>query len=631
MTRKYIYRDKIDLAVIPSCYIALDLETTGLNPRKDRIVGIAFTIEGGKGFYTPDVAGLMAVVNKSKLQPIFHNAVFDVSFLKKAGFSLSGRIHDTMLLSHVINPERPSYGLKELSREILGVGATDKAQAMTEWLLANGLTKADIYKAPKEVLTAYAAEDVINTYELFIALCKKIKYQKDVLGRLAITGDPWNYYLKECADLIPVIVDMEMDGVKLDVEKTVVKQKELEDRSTDIFTRLTDINKDAVNSVEEKLYNRKIQERMKKNKTGRIKKMPPRVPFNWDSNDHLKILFLNHYKFPIAKKTKKGNASVDSSFIETLKTKLPWVEDLLILKEYRKLTSTYLNKLLLVQEGGFIHANFNLSGTTTGRFSSSNPNLQNLPKHGEIKSLFVPRAGNKFIYADYSQLELRVAAHLSQDKRLIDAYTTGVDLHQETADIINTTRDKGKTINFAIIYNASGWRIAEIMGWMDDIPLCTSNQMFCECSSCKKRFVQAEKGAQLIEKLFGHYRGLKKYLDSQKKFMLKYGISISNFGRMRKLSDINSPIRRKANHALKAGFNLPIQSFGASICKRSMLSLYNQGFRIVNQIHDSVIVECPEGVAEAVAVQVKDVMEHIYPLTVPLVVEPKIRMSFEEK
>jgi DNA polymerase-1 len=326
---------------------------------------------------------------------------------------------------------------------------------------------------------------------------------------------------------------------------------------------LTKINQEKVAQAEEILHQRKIADRLKKNKSGKLKKVPPRVAFNWDSNDHLKLLFLTLYKLPVTKKTMKGNASVDSSFLEMVKEQFPWVQQLLEYKELKKLTSTYLGGLLERQEGGYIHANFNLAGTATGRFSSSNPNLQNLPKHGGIKSLFVPRPNHKFVYADYSQLELRVAAHLSGDQALIRAYTEGVDLHQQTADIIKATRDQGKTINFAIIYNASGWRIAEIMGWMDGIGICENPKGKCSfkslCPVCAKKRKAAKQGDAIINQLFGKYQGLKKFVDRQQEFMLKHRISISQFGRMRRLPGLNSEIRSEYNHALNTKlFPLPI-------------------------------------------------------------------------
>lgn len=635
MNRKFGYIEKFTKTKFTQPFVAFDLETTGLNPRKDTIVGASFAVSDGVGYYTPDWRGLAEALARSDCQIICHNAVFDYGFIKHNGIEFKQRIHDTMMLADTINPDRPTLSLKELAVEIIGQGADAAAQRMYTWLKDNNLDKDSISKAPKEILIPYAAEDAVNTFELFQKLCAKVKEIQAYFKKVGIKQDVWSYYLKEPVALIPVVVDMQLQGVKLDLEKTALKQQELENKQKELSHFLTEQNKEMVVKAEEILHKRKIDDRLKKNKSGKLKKIPPRVLFNWDSNDHLKLLFLHLYKLPVTKKTIKGNASVDSTFLETIKERFPWVNQLLEYKELKKLTSTYLGGLLERQEGGYIHANFNLAGTATGRFSSSNPNLQNLPKHGGIKSLFVPRQDCKFVYADYSQLELRIAAHLSNDSQLIKAYTQGADLHQQTADIIQATRDQGKTINFAIIYNASGWRIAEIMGWMDGIGICENPEGKCSfknpCPVCAQKRKAAKQGDAIINQLFGKYQGLKKFVDRQQEFMLKHRISISEFGRMRRLPGLNSEVRSEYNHALKAGFNLPIQSFGASLCKRSMVALHAEGYNIVNQIHDSILVEVSGEKVHRATSDIKEIMEHIYKLSVPLCVEPKILTSFKEK
>lgn len=642
MNRDFKFVKEFKATEVKDRFLVIDIETTGLNPRKDKIMGIAFTNRAGVGYYTTDIKNFMDVVQKSKCEIIMHNAVFDFSFLKHAGWDLTGhRIHDTMLLAGIINPDRPTLHLKDLSVEVLGEGANAAAKKMNQWLADSGLEKDSITKAPAEILVPYAAEDAVNTYELFVALCKKVSEIKKYFSDKKIAGDPWDYYLRECCDLVPIVADMQLTGVKLDLEATAKKQGELEQRQIALESELNAINKDQVNQVEEILFNRKVEDRKKKSKTGIIRKMPPRVPFNWDSNDHLKLLFLKIYNQPITKKTKKGNASVDASFLDTLKGNFPWIEKLLEYKELKKLTSTYLSGLLERQEGGFIHANFNLGGTATGRFSSSNPNLQNLPKHGGIKKLFVPRPGHRFVYADYSQLELRIAAHLSQDAEMCGEYakdsdgTVHSDLHQRTADALKIDRAIAKNINFAIIYNASGWRIAEMMGWMDGIGLCQAKDGRCPwktpCDVCLSKRNFAKKGDEIIRVLMNKYKGLQKFVDNQQEFMLRYLITISHFGKLRRLPKLQSEIRSEYNHALKAGFNLPIQSFGASLCKRSMVAISRKGYRIINNIHDAIVVEVPTHLVPSAMLEIKQCMEGIFQLRVPLVVEPKILDSFEEK
>lgn len=642
MNRQYKYLATFTAPTIKAKHLVCDIEATGLNPRKDSIVGIAFAADDITGYYTPDVQGFMTALRNSNCSLIFHNAVYDCSMLAAKGYGATlskHELHDTMLLAHTIDPDRKSLGLKDLSRQYLGEESTKWDAAMKAWLEQNGLDKGSLSQAPKDLLTKYACEDAINTFGLFKSLCAKIRQMQEYFKHHQIDCDIWDYYRKDYCDLIPVVTRMQLGGVKLDLEATAKKQQELQERTQAIAQELTQLNKAAVETVEEYLHKKKIEQRLKTNVSGKLKKTPPRVPFNWDSNDHLKYLFIDCYKEKATKKTQKGKVSIDNTVIESFMPRYPWVEKLLEYKALKKLTSTYLSSLLEKQEGGFIYANFNLAGTATGRFSSSNPNLQNLPKQGGIKSLFVPRPGHKFIYADYSQLELRVAAHLSQDPLLVGEYNKQKpDLHQITASFLKIPRDKGKTINFAIIYKASGWRLAEIMGWMDGIPLCTKPEGRCDwkepdtmCLGCVQRKRAAKKGDALVENLFGKYKGIKKYVDKQQDFMLRYRIATSQFGKIRRLPQLASAVRREYNHALKAGFNLPIQSFGASLCKRSMVKLHKAGYRIVNQIHDSIIVEVPNELVEADMQFVKKIMENVCELRVPLVVEPKILTSFEEK
>lgn len=632
--RTYTYIESSNRIILPQGrFLAVDIETTGLNPRKDSIVGLSCAWSS-EGYYTTNIKDFMNVVQNSNHELVFHNAVFDLSFLSQEyPWILKRKVHDSMLLAHLINSDRPSLGLKDLSNELLGERATTKAIAMWDWLKSNSLTKEDIHRAPKDILTEYACEDAINTYEIFLVLARKLKEICTILKDRGIIYNPSDYYTRECSELIPVVVDMQMNGVRIDLELIAKTQHEMQLRMRDLTRDMSELNKTKILEIEGILHQKKIEHRLKSNKSGKLKKVPPIPPFAWDSNNHLKMLFIDLYKMPVTKLTDKGNPCIDSDYIESIKGDLPWVDKLLEYKELKKLTTTYLSSLLEKQEGGYIHANFHISGTATGRLSSSSPNLQNLPRHGNIKKLFVPREGYKFVYADYSQLELRIAAHLSQDRLLLEEYNKqNPDLHQRTADFIKVSRSLAKTINFAIVYNASGWRIADIMGWMEGIPLCKTPQKGynCNCTSCNSRRDAVKRGDEIKNILFGKYTGLKEYCDKQKDFMVQNNLTISPFGKFRRLNGLQSEKKSEYNHALKAGFNLPIQSMGASLCKRSMVSLHRQGYKICNQIHDSIIVEVPSPELDRAQSEIKKTMENIFPLTVPLLVEPKILTSFME-
>ncbi len=604
----------------PNNFIALDTETTGLDFKTDRIAGVSWYYEGmpnivahpgvagSPNCYTQEVELITSVLEDPYAEKIFHNAVFDLSFLQKAGYKFSGRIHDTMIMAHLLDPDRPHLGLKDLSQEIFGSDSIKTYKLLSEWLNDNQLSKEDIYKAPKELLAEYAKEDTKNTYNLFKHFCQKFKELNKWLGDRGFTKTPWNYYLEECCPIISVIVNMQLHGTKLDMEGLVTVQEELLKKLQALPEELKKETKEYIKQAEESLYQRRINYRKLKNKTGQLKKLPPRVEFNWSSNDHLKVLFFEVLKETASKKTFKGNISVDDEVLNQFVAKYAWSRKILELREVRKLAKTYIENLLSYQKGGYIYPKFNLTGTATGRFSSDSPNFQNLPKEGGIKDLFVPREGNCFIYADYDQLEMRLAAHLSQDELLIKDFKNGKDVHQTTADILGIHRSLAKTLNFAIIYNAGGWRIKSILG-----------------------LETPEEGDGVKKELFSKYTGLKQYLDKQNSLMLQYGMSISEFGRIRRLHGLKSTDRREYNHALKAGFNMPIQSMGASLCKRAMVALANKHYAIANQVHDSLLIEVYGVDREDHLSEIKSIMENIYSLRVPLVVNTKILDSFEEK
>lgn len=612
-------------------YYAVDIETTGLNPRKDKIVGVA-VYDGEQGKYFEDFKSLKPFLENTSTAKIFHNAPFDVLFLKLNGIEVGGEIHDTMILSHLHDPDKESNGLKALSKQLLDSDSIKYAEELYQWLAEHKLTKRDIHCAPKELLTEYALEDVRNTYKLFQVFCEKHREIAQWLKSKGYEKSPWDYYKEEMLPMLPVLIDMEYRGVGIDLVKTAQEKERLIQEIKRIEEYLTDINKEYIKTIEEEIWQDKIEFKKKKNKSGQIKKLPPRVVFNWSSNDHLKVLFFRKLKMPTSKVTEKGNVAIDSEVLETFVEKLPWVEELLKLKTYNKLVSTYLENLLELQENCHIFAKFNIIGTVTGRFSCSDPNLQNLPKVGNIKSLFVPKPGHVFINADYSQLEYRIAAHESEDALMLAGYNNNKDFHTLTAEILGVTRDLAKTINFAIIYNASGFRVADILGYYQGIPKCSKKEKDwnCECDPCVQTKKAMKKGDQIIETLFSQYEGFREYLKKQKSEMLNSQLVYSRFGKVKRLRKIKSDIRKERNKEFKEGFNFPIQSFGSSLTKRAMIELYKKGYKIVNQVHDSIVIEVPETEVAKSEQELIKTMENIYKLKVPLKVETKILRSFQE-
>lgn len=634
MDRKFIYiEDSCPILTKPPLgFIACDIETSGLDWARDQFEGFSFSLDGKVGYYTKnrDVA---KKILSSEYKKVFHNATFDLTFLRKAGFVINGEVHCSLLLAHIIDADR-SNGLKDLSSELFGESATVSAKAMHDWLKETyGTSKKDSRKymttAPIGILTAYAAEDALNTYDLFVYLIDKVKTINSWFANHELPVTPWDCYSQEDRQLIPVVVDMQTRGVKLDLEKAATVNEQLQQKANELLNSLP--NNELIRKAESILYQEVVNKRLAKNKTGKLKKHPPQVSFNWDSNDHLKVLLYSCMGEVPQKKTKKGKDSVDNAVLEKLALKYSWIQNLIDYRKIQKLLSTYVENLFKQQYGGVIRGSFHAAGTATGRLSSSNPNMQNLPKWGGIKELYVPRKENKFIYADYSQLELRLAAHLSQDQKLLEAYQKNLDLHRITAAIVynkkeaevtDEERSRGKTINFSIIYNAGGYRLAEILGYFQNIDMNDKEAIFA----------QIKNGDKVRKLLFGRYKGLATYLKDQIDFLTKYRLAVSEFGRMRRLPGLSNPDDKKTyNHWLKAGFNMPIQSFGASICKRAMIELHKRGYAIINQIHDSIIIEHSEKDIDKGVKEVQNVMENIYELkNIKLKAEPKILTSFGE-
>lgn len=609
--------------------IALDIETTGLDIFKDSIVGFSVCNSNDVAYYSQDLS-LLPEILKNRRSIIFHNAVFDVSFLKQKGYSIEAEIHDTLILAHLLDADRDSLKLKDLAQRYFGQEAIKGAITLYQWLKDNNLTKEHIFQAPKEMLKDYAAEDALNTWKLAYHFSAKIQGYVDLCKGLKLPKSPRDMYVEEEQKMIPVLVGMKLRGIRLDIPAVISKRSELEEQITKLQFELNQTAREDTFKAEEILTTIKNDARLAKSKTGKFKKPTPRQIFNWGSTKHLKVLVIDILKCKISKKTIKGEVSLDEEVLEELSKQHPMFTTLLSIRKYQKLLKTYVDGLLDKQKLGIIHANYNIAGTATGRFSCNEPNLQNLPKTGGIKQLFIPREGCVFAKADYSQLELRIAAHYSEDELLLKAYRENLDLHRLTASIIfnkkpeeitDEERALGKTTNFAIIYKAGGYRIAEILGYFEGID---RDNKFA-------RMQQIMRGEEIANQLFSQYKGLAEFSKKQEKFFYINGFAITEFGRMRFLKGINDLDRGTASHWLKAGFNQPIQGFGASLCKRAMIALHNEGFNILLQTHDDIVCEIPLENKEKYLDKMQKIMENVATLKVPLKVEINLMKNLEDK
>ena len=619
--------------------IALDIETTGLNPRKDRIHGIGIaTSETEAKYLLPDDNHVREYLSNPEHHIVGHNIRFDLKFLINAGFVVKCQVWDTKMMAQLLN-ENQELGLKPLSEKYFGKESLENKRELDRAISSiNGRSVADLCLRDLEddtepfyhIIAKYCMEDCKNTLRLFNMLTNDIKRMHKRMVDKGFTNTPLTYYTEETMPLELVLMDMELSGIKINTPKLVQYRERLVSENKDLMNELQTLCSKEIQSIEDSLYEEAISK--KKTEKGRANVIKGSekhgTKFNWQSSDHLSTLIFDRFGVPISavEKTETGKPSTSETSLESLHDSLG-EQDLLrrVLSTYKtwkknvKLITTYTgeDKGLLSQiEKGRIHAEYlqagrgkegTTGGTVTGRLSSRNPNMQNLPRGSEIKKFFIPDEGHLFVYFDYSQLELRLAAHLSQDPLLIRAYKENLDLHEITGQAIGADRQTGKSTNFAMIYDASAWRLSDMLKKSVD-----------ECQF-------------IINEFYNLYTGYKKYLAEQKRFIETHACVVSETGRIRRLPEIQTqPTKsREWRHALKQGYNFPIQSLGASVTKRAMIELHRRGFKILTQVHDSVVIQLPENRIRDVK-EIQQVAETIYPLSVPLKVDIKLLTSLSE-
>lgn len=623
--------------------MALDIETTGLNPRTDRIhgVGVAKRIANGtiqKAYLDANDQGLRQYLADSNNHIVGHNLRFDLKFLINAGFTINCTIWDTKLLAQLIDENQP-LGLKDLAAKFLGenslAGKRELDRATSQ---INGRSVADLcaYDLADEdetyykIISKYCEEDCENTLKLWEILCEEAKEIDSAMRARGFQHTPLTYYVDETMPLERVLLGMELHGIRINKDALLKYRDQLLSENKQHMAQMSLLAAKEIHLIEEDLYEKVIAtKKSEKGKANVVKRSEKyKTKFNWQSSEHLGELIFSRLgvSTKAVEKTQTGKPSTSESALDSIHKNL--AEDHLlarILTSYKawkkniKLITTYTgeDKGLVSQiEGDRVYAEYlqagrgkegTTGGTVTGRLSSRNPNMQNLPRGSEIKRFFIPDPGHVFIYFDYSQLELRLAAHLSQDPLLMKGYNEGVDLHQMTADAIGMDRQVGKATNFAMIYDASAYRLSSMI-----------NQSVDNCQ-------------MIINEFFKLYKGYKRYLNQQRRFIEVNGLVVSETGRTRRLPDIHDQPSntREWRHALKQGYNFPIQSLGASITKRAMIELAKRGVTILTQVHDSVVISLPEDKLDKVE-EIKHVAENIYPISVPLKADIKLLTSLSE-
>ena len=562
---------------------SLDLETTSINALDAEIVGIAISYNSDEGFYIPlshetDIdqldlnyvlENLKEILESSKIKKIGQNLKYEILVFKNYSINLGGIYFDTMVASHFLDSSLQSYSLDNLSRRFLD-------HKMLSYKDITKIEKKEIpfKQVPVDVAMNYACEDSDITYKLYCIFKDKL-LDKDLLVQFHKNEMPF----------VSVLANLESNGVFID-------SKKLNDISAKFEKKINKIEKTIYKSIG--------------------------YEFNINSTLQLRDILFDKLKLKPFKKTKKGEFSTDSESLQSIEDQHSIVKEILAYRFYSKLKSTYLDSLpeLINVNSNRVHTSYNQTGTSTGRLSSSNPNLQNIPiKTDEGKqireSFSSPKDDSVIISADYSQIELRLLAHFSSDPTMLKSYKNNEDIHLNTASeifevpinkITSQQRSLAKTINFGIIYGIGPKRL--------------SLQIDSDIKTAK----------EYIEKYFSRYSRVKNYFEDTISYTRENGYIETILNRKRYLKDINSKnfILRSANE--RAAINTPIQGSAADVIKLAMINI-NQDKELKNyaklviQVHDELVFECKKDKVDYVSKKVKNYMENSIKIKVPLKVD----------
>lgn len=573
--------DKVIRKIQKTGELSIDLETTSHLPIFAEIVGFSLTPEEDEGYYVPVahdedtpqlnldlvIGRLKTILEDKSIRKIGQNIKYEMVVLSKYGVELKGIYFDSMLAAHLLDSSRQSFKLDKLSQSILGhkmISYDDVTKKGKNRILFN---EVDLKTAMK-----YSCEDADVAMKLYHYFIKQLK-----------DNDLEYVYREKVVKIIPVLAKMEEAGVLIDTEL-------LGSLSSEFEFELAEIT--------EKIYSVAGEE------------------FNLNSPLQLRKILFEKLGLEIKKRTKTGEPSTDHEVLEDL---CKYHDVPVLLLKYRglsKLKSTYIDALpkIIYPKTGKIHTSYNPVGTSTGRVSSSDPNLQNIPiKTAEgkrIRKAFIPGEGFSFISADYSQIELRLLAHFSGDKELIDAFANDRDIHSKTASDIFGVKEKdvtpemrrlAKNINFGIIYGIS--------------PFGLSKQLRTSVGESKK----------YIDEYFNTYPDVKSYLENSIKESKERGYAITILGRRRPIPELQSSNRMQRGMGERAAINTPIQGSAADIINLAMINidekLKGSDAKMILQVHDELIVESHKDKVDEISLIIKNEMENAYKLNVPVKVD----------
>lgn len=557
---------------------AFDTETTGVKPFEADLLGISFSWKSGEAYYlyyptSYDFDGLKKILADPKIKKTGHNIKYDLEILENHGFKINGIFFDSMVASYLLSPGTRQHGLDAAAFSELGHQMIPLSS-----LLGTGRKKITMTEIPPKDLAIYSCEDADYTWQLTEKFIKDLK-EKNITGLMEKIEVP----------LIPVLAELEKNGVNINSAFLKTMSKEVTSR---------------LNQLTKKIYKSAGTE------------------FNINSPAQLKeVLFL---KMEISSRdlrhTKTG-ISTAASELAKLRDRHPIINLIEEHRELAKLNNTYLEALpkLINPKTKRVHTSFNQTVTATGRLSSSDPNLQNIPIRTElgqkVRRAFVSAKGYKILAADYSQIELRIIASMSQDKKMLAAFKNNEDIHTKTAaevnevkpeDVTKKMRRDAKTINFGIIYGMGSHGLAEAAE------------------------ISRDEARQFMDKYFELYSGIKEYIEQTKELARQNGYVETLFGRARYLPELHSGVQMIRAAGERMAINMPIQGTAADLMKLAMIKVHQKlhtvspKSKMLLQVHDELVFEVPDKDVNKVGQFVKKEMEDIFKLRVPIKVDIEV-------
>ena len=573
--------------------VCFDTETTSLDPMHAKLVGMSFSVEAGSATYLPlmhdyfdapqqlnfneTLARIKPILENPAIKKVGQNLKYDQHVLANHGIQLNGIAHDTLLQSYVFESHK-SHGMDALSERHLGI------RTITfEEVAGKGAKQVGFNQVTVEVASEYAAEDADITLQLHQAMYPQIAADKKL-------------------DYIYSQIEMPVSDILFTIERNgvLIDANMLSAQSNEIGMKLV--------TLENQAYELAGQ------------------PFNLGSPKQLQEILFGKLGIKPLKKTPSGTPSTDEDVLQELALDYPLPKVLLEYRGLAKLKSTYTDKLprMINPATGRVHTSYNQAVAITGRLASSDPNLQNIPVRSaegrRIREAFIAPKGSVIVSADYSQIELRIMAHLSQDKGMLDAFANNEDIHRATAaEIFGVERDQvdseqrryAKVINFGLIYGMSAFGLAQNLN------------------------IERSAAQSYIERYFARYPGVREYMQNTREIAKQQGYVETYFGRRLWVPEINSPNGMRRAGAERAAINAPMQGTAADLIKLAMIAVdkwlkdEKMQSKLIMQVHDELVLEVPENELDLVKQKLPELMQHVAKLDVPLLAEVGVGSNWE--